>query len=161
MIKNKRYCTFQYSYREIFLKSALALSAPKTGCHHTSMSFSGPSKNPTLSISRIHATDSIRHTQLRISKNMKIEGESALKAPTRVTCEEKTLGRGRDCSFDHRFPKLFWVPQANAVTELVSFRFVNPSLLHERVNCSYYKLFITCINEILIDKATATVCPLC
>ena len=85
MIKNKRYCTFQNSYREIFLKSALALSAPKTGCHHTSMSFSGPSKNPTLSISRIHATDSIRHTRLRISENMKIKGESALKASSH-TC---------------------------------------------------------------------------
>ena len=49
---------FIFSYREIVRKSARALSAPKTGVHHTSMSFSGPSKNPTLSISRIHAINS-------------------------------------------------------------------------------------------------------
>ena len=47
------------SYRETVLKSPRPLSAPKTGVHHTSMSFSGPSKNPTLSISRIHAIDGL------------------------------------------------------------------------------------------------------
>ena len=54
-----------FDYLGIVLKSPdklckpWPLSAPKTGVHQTSMSFSGPSKNPTLSISRIHATDGL------------------------------------------------------------------------------------------------------
>ena len=55
-----------FTYLGIVLKSpdnsiSRPLSAPRIGVHHTSMSFSGPSKNPTLSISRIHATDDLSY----------------------------------------------------------------------------------------------------
>ena len=61
--RTKQKSSNAFTYLGIVRKSPdnSPLSAPKIGVHHTSMSFSGPSKNPTLSISRIHATDDLSY----------------------------------------------------------------------------------------------------